>query len=102
MLPDVAVHSLTLETGLNGLQGVCPPASCCLGLLVDKNRLSTTVDKTSELSISERLLMIVYKILKLTNEGRVRLAPRSIHSQSLATFPDKPHVCKGLALGFRV
>ena len=46
------------------------------GLLVDENRLSTTVDvdKTSKLSISESLLMIVYKIWKLTNEVRVRLA----------------------------
>jgi hypothetical protein len=58
VLPDVAVHSLTLETGLNGFKGVCPPAACFLGLLFDQNRLSTPVDKTSELSISESLLMI--------------------------------------------
>jgi hypothetical protein len=99
VLPDVAVHSLTLETGLNGLQSVCPPARCCLGLLVDKNRLSTTVDKTNELSISERLLMIVYKILKLANEVRVKLAPRSIHSHSSATFPDMTHAYSGLTFG---
>jgi hypothetical protein len=57
-IPQKEIHSLTLETGLNGLQGVCPSASCCLGLHVDKNRLSTTGDTTSELSISESLLMI--------------------------------------------
>ena len=38
--------------------------------------------------------MIVDKIQwNLTNEVRVRLAPRSWHSQSQISFPDKPHMC---------
>jgi len=50
--------------------------------------------------------MIVDQIWKLTNEVRARLAPRSSHSESQATLPDKPHEgfrVWGLGcLGFRV
>jgi hypothetical protein len=51
-----------------------------------------TVDKTivtiNQLLTLEGLLMIVDKVWKLTNAGRVGLDARSSHAQTQSTFPD--------------